>query len=715
MAEPRPTQPLQIGDYVFDPALNELRRGDQGQRLPLRLADLLLRLAAEPGRVVRRETLIEEVWDRRQVNDEVLSRAIADLRLAFGDDARAPRVIETLPKLGYRLVAPVTPIAADELHAGTASRVVPATLSSAPTAAAAKIAPGARRRLPLALGAAAALLLLVWTLQRLTVPSLAPSSTALTAQRLTQARPFLVAPGRELFPRFTPDGRWVVYTRAGPLASPQPAQLWLRAVDGTADRVLVEDALDNWCGSVSPDGTTLAWLRQRPGTCEVMHRPLLGGPPRVLAGCGGGTLGGCPEWTPDGRALLLGAGATGAAGLREIEFPSGSERSLTQPHAGQRDLMPRIDPAGATIVFWRGDGGGRSLQRVARDGRPLAPLRTTPFLGFGHAFEPGGALVAADDSFGQRSLVRFAPDAPPELLGAHDARHPDLARDGSLVYEVAHFDANLWLIALDDAALVPRQLTESPRYDSQPAHSPDGIWLAFGSNRDGREGVYVMRADGRDERKLPLDPALRWTSPMWSPDGKALLVLRYDAQGARLCRHVLDGARTDCPDALAGERHGAFFLSPDVIGMVDAHGATPQLWQLSFDGSAPQPVDTAGPVDRCRATARWLVCHRPGQAGLWLRDRQSGQARDLLPELPSGARGWALVGDVLYVPLADATPPGLYRHDLRDGSTRHVASLLPTAIGDALSVAPDERSAVVARTDALEVDLMYLPAVEGAR
>src|SRR5436190_21692197 len=104
-------RPFRVGDFEVLPASGELlgRRGTQRVR-PL-LMDILLRLAAQPGEVVRRETLLEDVWSRRMVNDEVLSRAIAELRTALGDDARGARYIETLPKLGYRLVAPVHDLA----------------------------------------------------------------------------------------------------------------------------------------------------------------------------------------------------------------------------------------------------------------------------------------------------------------------------------------------------------------------------------------------------------------------------------------------------------------------------------------------------------------------------------------------------------------------------------------------------------------------------
>jgi Tol biopolymer transport system component/DNA-binding winged helix-turn-helix (wHTH) protein len=706
MRADRRTSALRLGEFRFDPVLNELSRAGVVQRLPVRLADLLLRLAVQPGQLVRRETLLDEVWERRHVNEEVLSRAIADLRQALGDDAKAPRYIETLPKLGYRLVCDVAEagdaIAAPVLCAASAETSVPVTsVATAATAATPARIPRNRRTIVTFLIALllVAIVSTVWFAQK---PESPPQS--LTAQRLLQARPFTSDPGRELLPRFTPDGRWVVYTRFQP--ETEPAHLRLRAIDGTEDRVLVQDVFENYCGSVSPDGAQLTWLRTRDGRCEVMYRALLGGASRVLAGCAAAV--GCPEWTPDGGGLLL-EGDEARAGLREVSFPDGASRTLTKPVGGMVDVMPRISRDGADIVFWRADGNARTLMRVARAGGEATQASDGGYLAFGHAFDVDGALIAADDRFGQRALVRVVAGKDAELLGAAGARHPDISPDGALVYEVAQYDANLWRIDLRDAAQPPQQLTRNARYDSQPALSPDAAWLAFGSNRDGREGVYLMRADGSDERKLPLDPEFRWTSPAWSPDGASLLVLRYVDNQSSVCRHVIASAATDCPPALGRNRNGAFFLAPEQFAAVDDASDTAGLWQHGFDVQAPARVDTGGPVDRCRATPRWLACHRPGQAGLWLRDRQSGESRDVLPELHRDLRAWDLVGDAVYFPRGGEAR-GLYRHDLLDGSTRRVHELVPSAIGDAVSVAPDESFAVVARTDALDVDLMLLPA-----
>ena len=101
----RGSRPFRLGDLEVHPASGEVRGRRATDRLRPLLVDILLRLAATPGEVVRRETLLEEVWPRRMVNDEVLSRAIAELRTRLGDDARRARYVVTLRKSGHRRVA----------------------------------------------------------------------------------------------------------------------------------------------------------------------------------------------------------------------------------------------------------------------------------------------------------------------------------------------------------------------------------------------------------------------------------------------------------------------------------------------------------------------------------------------------------------------------------------------------------------------------------
>lgn len=99
----RPGASFNVGDWLVDPAANELRRGDEVVRVEPRAMDLLAILARRPGTAVSRDDLLAAAWPGVVVGDEALSQAIAKLRRALGDDHRAPAYIETIAKRGYRL------------------------------------------------------------------------------------------------------------------------------------------------------------------------------------------------------------------------------------------------------------------------------------------------------------------------------------------------------------------------------------------------------------------------------------------------------------------------------------------------------------------------------------------------------------------------------------------------------------------------------------
>lgn len=99
--------PFFLNDVLIEPLLHRLHRGDQIIHLEPRMMYLLCLLAAEPQVVQARRALMDAVWSDVTVNDESLTKAISDIRKALGDAARQPTYIETIPKVGYRLIASV--------------------------------------------------------------------------------------------------------------------------------------------------------------------------------------------------------------------------------------------------------------------------------------------------------------------------------------------------------------------------------------------------------------------------------------------------------------------------------------------------------------------------------------------------------------------------------------------------------------------------------
>jgi DNA-binding winged helix-turn-helix (wHTH) protein/TolB-like protein/Flp pilus assembly protein TadD len=100
---------LRVGEWEVQESEGILSQGDRSVRLEPRLMDVLVYLAASPGRVVSKDELLRAVWHGAFVEEGALSQAIHSLRKALGDDARQPHYIQTVPKRGYCLVASVEP------------------------------------------------------------------------------------------------------------------------------------------------------------------------------------------------------------------------------------------------------------------------------------------------------------------------------------------------------------------------------------------------------------------------------------------------------------------------------------------------------------------------------------------------------------------------------------------------------------------------------
>lgn len=104
-------QRFRLENALIDPAANTIVTPAGTSRLEPRVMAVLAHLAAHAGGVVTRADLLDAVWGEC-ASDEALTQAVSHLRRVLGDDARRPKIIETIPKRGYRLLAAVEPVEA---------------------------------------------------------------------------------------------------------------------------------------------------------------------------------------------------------------------------------------------------------------------------------------------------------------------------------------------------------------------------------------------------------------------------------------------------------------------------------------------------------------------------------------------------------------------------------------------------------------------------
>lgn len=117
---------VRFGEHELDEANARLRRGMHVVELAPKAFGVLCELARQPGRLVTKDALLDAVWGHRHVSESVLKSTVSQLRQALGDDAQAPRCIETVARRGYRFLPETTSLAASPAQGVQAPPIAPA-------------------------------------------------------------------------------------------------------------------------------------------------------------------------------------------------------------------------------------------------------------------------------------------------------------------------------------------------------------------------------------------------------------------------------------------------------------------------------------------------------------------------------------------------------------------------------------------------------------
>jgi Tol biopolymer transport system component/DNA-binding winged helix-turn-helix (wHTH) protein len=726
---------FRLGDWLVQPDLNRVTGPDGEIRLEPRVMLVLVQLAAVPGQVVSRDTLLEEVWEGTFVGEESLTRAISDLRRVFGDDARRPAYIETIRQRGYRLIAEVGPAERDGVPAATppapaapdavppepSPRPAPATVAepAAPPAGPPESADKRRPFLPWGTVAALAVILLLFLGQRLLRREEPPVPAALTAGG-ARVVPLTTCPGHERQPALTADGTRVAFAWAG--SDGDGEGIWVKQRNSeTPLRLSRGPGLPSW-PSWSPDGQTVAWVQSRGDSSEIRTVPGLGGAERVLLAVPGVVAG--LDWAPDGEGLYFAARDTMADGHRlhrlDLATLAAAEVPVVSPPGGS-DIQPRMDPDGGRLAWIHLDAGGAGeLWTSDRDGGRARALVSGLSNLAGLAWSADGArLVFAAEHAGMFQLwsVAVTGGEPRQLTGPGDfAWHPAVAREaGDLVFEQVRVDQDLWRIRVrgrDPWRLETDRFLASTRWEYEADYSPDGARIAFVSARSGVPELWVCDRDGADPHRVTDTGPAAVTRPRWSPDG------------TRIAHNLLEGGRTRVQ--VVPLRGGATVVltppgeSETLTGWVTDGSAVETVrregddWVLRrrevADGARGALVET-GVTAAAREPAGGLLVVRTGVAGIWRQDAAADEGFALVVRGLTAAdrTNWRPAGDALFWVLRTGGRAYLMVHHPTTGHESFVTDL-PRFAGTGLAVAPDGSEIIYPRLGSAEGDLMLIPA-----
>ena len=550
----------EFGDVRVEPLSFRALKGGRPVPLEPKAFEALVYLVEHRGRVVEKAELLDAVWKETFVTPNAMTRVIAQLRKALGDDARESHLIETVPTRGYRFIADVRTAGESDPEAPT------------PPPAASPTGQALGWRLALA-GAGVVILLaalLAWGYFRRPAPA--------EAVRVLKTTQLTTSVGLDLHPAFSPDGASLAYSamRGGRF------ELCLKPLaPGGRELQLTSDGQDNFQPAWSPDGKLIVYHARGRGGLWVMSG--LGGVARQLT-----EFGTRPAWSRDGQSILFQSGELADVGqaafgamppstLWVVPARGGAPRQITRPGepAGGHG-SPSWSPDGRRIIFVTNDLGNSEVWTVAPDGGGLTRLGGGEANYYDPVYAPDGRHVYLATASGNFRLwkVPVSPETgtsfgePQEVAntGSFLPRHLTVSPDGKRVaYSALAMTNNLGSAPISPATHEP---TGPPRLLTQDtnqrkimhAFSPDGRLLAYNVWRLGAEGeVWMMEADGGNPRQLTAEP-LRLLG--WLPSGDEVLLAARGEGGPRvLAADWRTGLRRRLADLSGPLKMGR--LSPD--------------------------------------------------------------------------------------------------------------------------------------------------------
>lgn len=507
----------QFDDLVVDPTAFRLFKAGKPVHIEPKALQILILLLQRPETLVTKQELLSGIWPGVAVTENALTRAIAQLRKTLGDDAEAPRYIETVPTRGYRFIG---------------------TLRSEPAIAPALTVvrpPGARRPKVLLISIMVIVMVLVLAMASLIsrfIETSRPRQRIEDQQPPIAARVLRASPRLQVSPSFSPDGASVVYS-ADVEGTPH---LFVSTLDGDSERQLTNGEAGEAQPSWSPDGKRIAFTSVRKSGIWLID--VSGGEPLRLT-----TFGSRPSWSPDGTEIAFQSAedieygwtaydALPPSTIWIADVASKKTTALTgaaQPAGGHGAPSWRRD--GKRIVFSSCDHERCGVFTIARDASGLTQLATDSRRLSSPLFAADGRtvyyvqllynvsllLAVSVDTAGKRlSEPQRLRQSNPGVI-----QHLALSRDGfRFAWSVVEERSDLFAIDVGSKD-PPVQVTKSPMVSvTFPSFSPDGKKIAYCAVAAGDDsGIWVSDADGSNAKALVIGPGLkqyaRWGKREW--------------------------------------------------------------------------------------------------------------------------------------------------------------------------------------------------------
>lgn len=708
-------QSFHVGTCLVEPDLNQIAGKEGAIRIEPKSMKVLLCLAEQPGRVVTRQELLGRVWEGTIVEENTLSRCVSQLRKAFGDSARQPRFIETIPKTGYRLIATITAASQGDALPSLigAIDVQPATGVARPAIQVKYLSRVHKQAISVFL--ASIVFFAAYQGWRMA-----------SASQLVPVRhmPLTSYEGIERDPAFSPDGNRIAFIRQVNNGNPD---IYVKVLDEESVLRLTETPAYEGAPAWSPDGSSIAYIRRDSTSCSIMRLAALGGIPRKLSSCGIHSAF-FLDWSPDGEHLVYSERdeASRAYQMTLLNVETLEQQTIVEPPADAiGDMQAVFSPDGQSVAFYRRYAlGFDDVFTISLADQSLIQITTDlRFIGGVDWANDGERLFFSSNRDGGFKLWEVAATGgtPAWLasIGAYDPGKPRTGiHDDELAYVEWFYDTNIWLHPLEGNAEPIRHIA-STRWDQQPQFSPDGSRIAFVSNRSGSNEIWVLQADAtRLMRLTHFNEQGHVGFPRWSPDGQEIVfevrhagmsnIYRIDAFGGKP-QPLTESASINVVPIWSSDGMHIYFSS-NRTG--DWH-----IWRIARSGGyAEQVTKDRGYYAQVGRDESVLYFNKHNEPGIWRLNLTTQIETLILPSFRASLWGnWVVHEEWLYYArLLDQGRLGLERMHLE---TQDVEPMLETeaafmALGPELSISQDGQYVLYTQIDQLSSDIILVTGVQ---
>ncbi len=585
---------VRFGTFEVDLRLGELRKNGIRLKLTGQPFQILVILLEHPGDLVTREQLQRRLWqsDTFVDFDRGLNAAINRVREALGDSAENPRFVETLPRRGYRFIAPLIdlrPTSATLLAAE--SNLSPAqTVTSSdalPVSGAGERRPVSRRLKVLLSGISILVVLVVAAalLSRLSRRSGEWDFQAMKLSRVTQS-------GNAVNVAISPDGHYVVYA----LRKGEKQSLNVRQVAAGSDvQILPPDEVWIWGLTFSPDANYIDFVRsEKPDFTDThLYRiPALGGTPH-LAMQGGIDFG--SSYSPDGRQFaFFRVSGNGKVDVLIAKADGTDQRVLASRPYRDEFIGVAWSPDGKTVAFTTSEATKR-LRSVlwavsVADGSVREIYSTPDAIGRPRWLPDGSGLLApisnvAQAFRGQLWFISYPRGEARRItndLMDYQLCCLDLTPDGTTLVDTELATvSDLWVATGNTAKA--KQITAKEFVVGGFSWMPNGR-IIFAS-QDGK--MFVVNPDGSGRSRLTPDDGPNW-DPSVCGDGRYIVYTAYREQKSGIWRMSADGSN---PIRIADETLAVDpQCSPDGKWVVYLRGPSWTPVKVPITGAKPPEV-----------------------------------------------------------------------------------------------------------------------------